>query len=103
MIVLTAGITGIFYFLLKALNNSNLLVSTISIATSFSASYLTLMRSAYYGIGYASNDLVLIFLWSMATMEDISYMPMTVCFSMFFLNDIYGFLNWQRIKKQQKH
>lgn len=101
MIILTAGVTGIFYFILKALGNANLIVSTISIATSFSASYLTLMRSAYYGIGYALNDLVLVILWSLASVENISYIPMTVCFAMFFLNDSYGFINWQKMKKRQ--
>ncbi len=101
MIISTAGVTGIFYFILGALGNANLLLSTVSIATSFAAAYLTFMRSAYYGIGYALNDLVLIGLWTYATIDDISYMPMTVCFAMFFVNDIYGFINWQRMKKRQ--
>ena len=101
MLILGSIITVIFYFILKAFGNANLILSTISIFTSFLASYLTFMRSAYYGLGYAVNDLVLIFLWSFATMENISYMPMTVCFAMFFLNDSYGFINWQRMKKRQ--
>lgn len=101
MIISTAGVTGIFYFILGALGNANLLLSTVSIATSFAAAYLTFMRSAYYGIGYALNDLVLIGLWTYATIDDISYMPMTVCFAMFFVNDIYGFINWQRMRKRQ--
>ena len=101
MIISTAGVTGIFYFILGALGNANLLLSTVSIATSFAAAYLTFMRSAYYGIGYALNDLVLIGLCTYATIDDISYMPMTVCFAMFFVNDIYGFINWQRMKKRQ--
>ena len=62
---------------------------------------MTFMRSAYYGIGYALNDLVLIGLWAYASTENISYMPMTICFAMFFLNDTYGFINWQRMKKRQ--
>ena len=101
MLILGSIITVIFYFILKAFGNANLILSTISIFTSFLASYLTFMRSAYYGLGYAVNDLVLIFLWSFATMENISYMPMTVCFAVFFLNDSYGFINWQRMKKRQ--
>ena len=101
MVILTAGVTGIFYFVLKGLGNANLLLSTVSIATSFVAAYMTFMRSAYYGIGYALNDLVLIGLWAYASTENISYMPMTICFAMFFLNDTYGFINWQRMKKRQ--
>ena len=101
MMILTAGVTGVFYFILEALGNANLLLSTFSIATSFAAAYMTFVRSAYYGVGYAINDLVLIGLWTYATMDNISYMPMTVCFGMFFINDIYGFINWQRMKKRQ--
>ena len=101
MVILTAGVTGIFYFVLKGLGNANLLLSTFSVATSFAAAYMTFMRSAYYGIGYALNDLVLIGLWAYASTENISYMPMTICFAMFFLNDTYGFINWQRMKKRQ--
>ena len=102
MIISTAGVTGIFYFILKSLGNANLLLSTISISTSFSAAYLTFMRSAYYGVGYALNDVILIGLWTYATVDNISYMPMTVCFAMFFINDIYGFVNWHKMEKRQK-
>ena len=52
--------TLIFYFILRALNTPNIVFSTISITTSFLASALTLLRSSYYALGYASNDIVLI-------------------------------------------
>lgn len=103
MLVLTAVVTLIFYFILKALNTANLFFSTVSVATSFLASYLTFMRSHYYGIGYGANDIVLIILWIMASIKDIAYLPMVVCFVMFLVNDLYGFINWRKIKhKQQK-
>lgn len=99
---LTAVVTVIFYFLLKALGNASLLVSTFSIATSFFASSLTFMRSPFYALAYAANDLVLIVLWVFAAYEDISCVPMIVCFIMFLANDIYGFYNWRRMKKRQE-
>ncbi len=102
MWVSTLVVTIIFYFILKKLGNANLLVSTISIATSFLASYLTAMRSPYYALGYAANDLVLIFLWIWAAKEDISSVSMITCFMTFFFNDLYGFINWKRIEKRQK-
>lgn len=101
MLILTAFVTGTFYFILKALGNANLIFSTISIATSFLASYLTLMRSSYYAVAYAFNDIVLIVLWTLASVEDISYLPMVICFSMFLINDGYGFFNWHRMEKRQ--
>lgn len=101
MIILTVIVTFIFYFILKALKNENLFFSTISITTSFIASYLTFLRSPYYAVGYAANDIVLIILWIFATIEDISYLPMVICFVMFFINDMYGFYNWEKMRVKQ--
>lgn len=92
----------LFYFILKALNTANLFFSTFSITTSFVASYLTYLRSPYYAIGYSANDIVLIVLWILASMEDISYFPMVACFVMFLFNDLYGFYNWRKMQKRQK-
>jgi len=94
-------VTVLFYFILKALNTANLFFSTLSITTSFVASYLTFLRSPYYAIGYSANDIVLIVLWVLASVEDISYLPMVACFVMFLFNDLYGFYNWRRMQKQQ--
>ena len=95
-------VTVAFYFILGALGNANLLVSTVSVTTSFLASYLTLFRSPYYAVAYAANDIVLIALWVMASMTDIKYLSMVVCFVAFFANDMYGFFNWKRMQRQQK-
>lgn len=103
MCVLGTVTTVIFYFILKAFDTPNLFFSTISITTSFMAAYLTFLRSPYYGIAYGLNDIVLIVLWSLASVKDISYLPMVMCFVMFLLNDLYGFFNWKRLSKQQKN
>ena len=102
MFLLTIVVTILFYFILKALNTTNLFFSTISITTSFIASYLTYLRSPYYAIGYSANDIVLIILWILASMEDISYLPMVACFIMFLANDLYGFYNWNKMQQMQK-
>lgn len=102
MSALAVVVTGVFYVLLKAFDTPNLFFSTISITTSFTASYLTFLRSPYYGVGYALNDVVLIVLWTLASIQDISYLPMVACFVMFLLNDVYGFINWLRLKREQK-
>lgn len=94
-------VTAVFYFILGALGNANLIVSTISVTTSFLASYLTFCRSPYYALAYAANDLVLIALWIMATLKSPSYLPMVFCFAQFFVNDMYGFFNWSRLRKEQ--
>ena len=101
VIVLTSAVTALFYFILRALNTPNMLFSTISIATSFSAAFLLVMRIPLYAICYAANDLVLIVLWVLAAMTDISYFAMIICFSIFFINDIYGFVNWRKMARRQ--
>lgn len=94
-------ITVSFYFVLHALNNANLIISTVSVLTSFIAAYLTARRSRFYAIGYGLNDIVLIIMWSMASYADNSYLPMVVCFIAFFVTDSYGFFNWSRMNKKQ--
>ena len=102
MIALTALVTIGFYFILKYFNTANLFMSTVSIATSFSASYLMLFRNPFYAVAYAANDVVLIILWILAALDNIQYLPMIVCFVIFFINDLFGFVSWQKRKKQQE-
>lgn len=99
---ISAAVTTLgFYFILSHFNTANIIPSTISVTTSFVAVYLTFRRSHFYAIGYAANDIVLIILWTLATIKDISYLSVVVCFIAFLVNDVYGFINWRRIGKRQ--
>ena len=98
----SAGVTVAFYFILRALGTANLLLSSLSVLTSFTAAYPTARRSRFYAIAYAFNDLVLIALWSMASYENVTYLPMVVCFVSFLATDFYGFLNWSRMTRRQR-
>ena len=102
MLAATVLVTAVFYFILRAMGNAALAVSTVSITTSFLASYLTALRSPYYALAYAANDLVLIVLWVIAAVTDVSSVPMVACFVMFFANDLYGFVSWKRMEKRQR-
>ena len=101
LVFLTAAVTVVFYFVLKHFNTANLLTSTFSVTTSFFAVYLTARRSPYYAVAYAFNDIVLIVLWIMATVKDISYLSVIICFFVFLANDIYSFYNWRKMSKRQ--
>ncbi len=101
MLLLSVIVTAAFYFILRALGNASLAVSTLSVATSFIAAYLTFLRSEFYALGYAANDIVLIILWVIAAMSDISCLPMVLCFVMFLFNDLYGFYSWRKMRKRQ--
>ena len=103
MFILAGIVTFAFYFILKNFNTANLAPSTLSVTTSFIGVYLTFRRSAYYALAYALNDIILILLWPLATLTDISYMSVIICFVMFLVNDLYGFINWSRMKKTQKN
>ena len=101
MYVLTAVVTCGFYFILDYFGTANMIPSTLSVTTSFIAVYLTFRRSPYFALAYAANDVVLIALWTMAAVEDISYLSVIICFVMFLVNDLYGFVSWKRMEKRQ--
>lgn len=101
-VVLTVAVTFVFYFILEAFNTANIVPSTISVATSFFAAYLTFKRSPFYALAYAANDVVLIVLWVMATMENTEYVSVLICFIVFLVNDLYGFINWRKMEKIQR-
>lgn len=101
LIFLTVFVTFVFYYILSYFNTSYLALSTVSIATSFFAVYLTLKRSHFYAMAYACNDIILIFLWTLASVENSSYIPVIICFTIFLINDLYGFINWKKIMKRQ--
>ena len=89
-------VTVFFYFIMKMLDTPNLFVSTLSIITSFMAAGLTILRSPYYALFYAMNDVVLMVLWSIAALQEPGYIPVVINFSIFLINDIYGFISWKR-------
>jgi len=102
MSFLTLVVTIVFYFILKYFNTANLIPSTFSVSTSFLAAYLTFRRNPYYALAYASNDVVLIVLWVSASFKDISYLSVVICFVVFLVNDLYGFISWLRMMKRQE-
>ena len=86
---------------IKEVDTANIIPSTLSVATSFIAVYLTFRRSPYFALAYAANDVVLIVLWTLAAMENTSYLSVIICFVMFLINDLYGFISWKRMEKRQ--
>ena len=50
MLILTAAVTALFYFILAYFHTANILPSTLSVTTSFIAVYLTFRRSPYFAL-----------------------------------------------------
>lgn len=94
--VFSVAVTAVFYYILHVLDTPNIVFSTISVTTSFLAASLTMLRSSYYALGYAMNDIVLIVLWVLASLKNPAYIPVAVNFAIFFLNDLYGFVSWKK-------
>lgn len=101
MAIIAAVVTCVFYYILKAFNTANLMLSTVSVTTSFLAVYLTYKRSKFFAVAYAANDIILIVLWTLAALSDISYVPVITCFVLFLINDTYTFINWTKMEKRQ--
>ena len=101
MWALTLIVTLLFYFILRGFDTANLFPSTLSVTTSFLAVYLTFRRNASFALAYAANDLVLIVLWILASMEETRYLSVVVCFMAFLVNDIYGYVSWRRMERRQ--
>ena len=93
LIVSGIAVTTLFYMILAALKTQNIVFSTISVTTSFFAASLTMLRSSYYAMGYAANDIVL---WVLASISNPRYLSVTIIFGIFFFYDIYGFISWKK-------
>ena len=100
-LALTVVVTVAFYFILDYFGTANMLPSTLSVTTSFIAVYLTFRRSPFFALAYAANDLVLIVLWILAAMEDVSYLSVMICFVLFLVNDVYGYISWRKMEQRQ--
>ena len=85
---------------LAAVIISNIITGNIELltlaATCIGVTALTLLRSSYYALGYASNDIVLIVLWILASFKNPVYLPVAFNFMIFFVNDLYGFISWKK-------
>ena len=101
MWLLTAAVTVAFYYILMYFNTKSIVLSTLSVTTSFAAVYLTFRRSPYFALAYAANDVVLIALWTIASTADTRYVSVVVCFAAFLANDLYGYFSWKKMKKRQ--
>ena len=101
MWVLAGAVTALLGVILAVLDTPNLFFSIVSVTTSFLASYMMLFRSSWYAVAYAANDIVLIILWILATLDNFAYLPMILCFVTFLVNDLYGFISWKMREKKQ--
>lgn len=105
-IIVAIVFVGIFvgiYFLLKAFNTNELVVSTISVLASLFAIYLQIRRSRFSFSFYMINDIILMVLWGIPVISgNLLLLPMVLNPIINFINDSYGFYNWKKLEKEQR-
>lgn len=92
-----------FFFILRALNTANLVVSTISIIGNLMGMYLLIRRSKYGFATYLVDDVVFFILWLIPTIQgNLSLLPIVINPLLNIVSDIYGLVNWGKLQKKQK-
>ena len=92
-----------FYFILKALNTAELIISTLSVVDNIFAIYLLARRSKYGFVSYIFNDLILIVLWGIPVMQgNLILLPMLINPIVNLINDTYGVINWSKLQTKQR-
>ena len=92
-----------FYFLLKALNTNELVVSTLSVVDNIFAIYLLARRSKYGFVSYIVNDLILIILWGIPVIQgNLLLLAMLINPIVNLINDTYGVVNWSKLESKQR-
>ena len=104
MISLASILTFIvMYYLLRAFNTSELLISTISVVIGLIATYLLFRRSKYGFIFYVVGDIILMMLWGAPILKgNLTLLPMLINPIINMINDSYGIYNWRKLERIQK-
>lgn len=93
----------LYYYVLKIFNTDLLIISTLSVVTSVLASYFEARRSELSLFCYVANDLIIITLWFIPILNgNTALIPVLVGPLLLLVNDIYGSLNWSKMKKSQQ-
>ncbi len=102
MIVGVIALSFGVYYLLKALNTAELIVSTLSFVSMIPSVYLLARRCKWNQVSFLINDFILPVLW-LLTIVDGNYALIPMCIGHLFqiVYDIYGLVNWIKLEKQQ--
>ena len=91
------------YFMLKALNTSQLLINSLSFISMLPAVYLLMRRCKWNQVAFLVNDFIVPLLWIFLVVQgDLSFLPMCVYHIFQIIYDIYGLIEWIKLEKKQK-
>ena len=93
--------TGVF-FLLRALNTAQLVVSTLSFVSMLPAVYLLIRRCKWNQVAFLVNDFIVPILWIFLITEGKYYfLPLCIYHIFQVTYDIYGLIEWIKLEKKQ--
>ncbi len=94
------------YFMLDAFNTKYLILSTLTFILSGTATYLTYRRTEYSFIVFLINNAFFTLLWLMPLLKGasagIELIPMGVNSLAYFVLNLVGFINWRKMRKEQR-
>lgn len=91
------------FFVLKLINTSNLVISTITTSISVLGWYYYTRRSAYAYVVFLLADFCVCILWSIPILQGkIDNIPIVISSLIFICLDLIGLFNWTKIQKIQQ-
>ena len=97
-----AGVSVGVYFLLKALNTAELVVSTLSFVSVLPGMYLLIRRCKWNQVAFLINDTILPVLWTILIVNgNLAFIPMVIGHVLQIVYDVYGLIEWIKLEKKQ--
>ena len=98
------GVFFALYYILKALDTAQLLLSTFSSIFSVLAGYFMIRRCEYSFVFYLVNNIICGALWiiNVFVLGNYNQLVTFLNFVLFFISNFYGFINWIILKKKQQ-
>ena len=94
----------IVYFILKSLDTSQLLISTLSFVSMLPAVYLLARRCKWNQVAFLINDFIVPLLWIFLVIEgNTIFVPMCIYHVFQITYDVYGFIEWIKLEKRQSN
>lgn len=99
------GVFVVGYFILKAFNTANLILSTLSITICIVANYFNIRRVKLSFIIFVLNNIIIIVMWFVTAMQskDLSVLPIIVCCFTNCVSNIYGYFVWTKLYSEQNN
>ncbi len=103
MFVIACGLGVGIYYMLRAFNTANLIISTFSVVALCMAGYLVVRRCEYNFIFYILSNIIGICLWMFTIIKEnnITYIPTIILFCVLLFLNIFGMITWIKIKHIQ--